>query len=81
MSNLLRDFSWRYLACVLCWSWLRPPECRASLKYTSGIEVVVCARVKVELQLFLEFRIQLVAAEQIRESVKPAHHNLFARPD
>jgi hypothetical protein len=41
----------------------------------AGFEVVARARVQVKLQLFLEFLVHLVVAEQIRESVKPAHRN------
>jgi hypothetical protein len=34
-----------------------------------------------KLQLFIEFFVHLVAAEQIRKSVKPAHGDLLTKPD
>jgi hypothetical protein len=42
------------------------------------IEVVSGACFQVKLQLLVEFLVHIASAEQVRESVQPAHGNLLA---
>jgi hypothetical protein len=47
----------------------------------AGMEVVADARIQMKPQFFVQFVVDIFAAEQIRESVEPAHHKLLATPD